>query len=113
VVELVDPRAGSIFESITRVTLVVAGIVPPHSQFEVYDANGRWIGRVDFAWPSKCVILECDGFEYHGDRDAFERDRRRWTALVRAGWRVAIVTWRDVADEPAYLIEVVTDLLAA
>jgi hypothetical protein len=57
--------------------------------------------------------LECDGFEYHGDLDAFVRDRRRWTALSRAGWTIAIVTWHDVVDDTTYLVDVVSDLLAA
>jgi len=113
VVALIDPRAGSVFESITRVSMAAAGLPAPCTQYDVHGQNGRWIGRVDFAWPESKLILECDGFEFHGDRGSFERDRRRWTALVRAGWRVAIVTWHDVVGDRNYLIEVVADLLAA
>jgi hypothetical protein len=113
VVRLIDPKAGSVFESLTRVKLVIAGLAPPETQFDVRDRDGRWIGRVDFAWPAAHLILECDGFEYHGDLDAFVRDRRRWTALSRAGWTIAIVTWHDVVDDTTYLVDVVSDLLAA
>jgi hypothetical protein len=111
--ELIDPRAESVFESVTRVNLALAELPPPTPQYDVYDAVGSWIARVDFAWEDLGVILECDGFEYHQDRAAFERDRRRWTALTRAGWKVAVVTWRDVMHDPGYLVDVMADLLQA
>lgn len=107
---MLDAAAESVFESITRVRVVVAGLPLPVSQFNVFDAAGCWIARVDFAWPELRLILECDGFEFHASREQFERDRRRWTALTRAGWRVAVVTWRDVLGDPAYLLEALHDL---
>ena len=33
--------------------------------------------RVDFCWPEQRVIVETDGYEGHGTRAAFERDRAR------------------------------------
>ena len=110
---LLDPMAESVFESMTRVNLAIAGLPAPASQLNIVDRDGRWIARVDFAWEALRVILECDGFEYHRDRDAYENDRRRWSALTRAGWRVVVVTWRDVVNDPAYLIDLMTDVLAA
>jgi Protein of unknown function (DUF559) len=40
--------------------------------------NAR-VGRfeVDFLWPAHRLIVEVDGYAYHSDRGAFERDRRR------------------------------------
>ncbi|HVU60904.1 MAG TPA: DUF559 domain-containing protein [Mycobacteriales bacterium] len=113
VAKLADPRAASVFESITRVCLVEAGIHTPISQFTVVDRSGGWIGRVDFAWPEFRLVLECDGFEHHSSREAFNRDRRRWNALWRAGWRVAVVTWHDVVADPAYVVDLVAAHLAA
>jgi very-short-patch-repair endonuclease len=55
---------------------------------------------VDFAWPRRRVIAETDGWQAHGTRQAFERDRRRDAALTAAGWRVVRVTWRRLHDEP-------------
>lgn len=110
---LVDARAESVFESISRVDMAVAGLPAPELQVNIYDHNGLWIARVDFAWQEQRVILECDGWEYHRDRDAFERDRRRWTALSRAGWTVIVVTWRDVMESPGYLVEVISGVLGA
>jgi hypothetical protein len=108
---LVDEKADSVFESITRVLLVEAGLPVPTSQLNINDRHGAWIGRVDFAWPEARVIVECDGFEFHDTRDSFERDRRRWSELTRAGWRVIVVTWRQVMTDPAYVVGLVADLL--
>jgi hypothetical protein len=44
--------------------------------------------RLDFAWPSSRIACECDGFEYHGARLAWKRDRLRLAALEAAGWRI-------------------------
>ena len=111
VCELVDPRAGSVFESISRVLFVEGGLPRPITQLNVKDRKGRWIGRVDFAWPEAKVIVECDGFEFHSGRDSFEKDRRRWSELTRAGWRVIVITWSQVTSEPEYVLGLVADLL--
>jgi hypothetical protein len=108
---LLDFRAESMFESVSRVRLAVAGLPAPVPQLNVYSEAGIWIARVDFAWEELRVVLECDGFAYHGDRDAFQRDRRRWSALTRAGWRVVVVTWQDVMGDPTYLVELMADVL--
>jgi hypothetical protein len=56
--------------------------------------------EVDFVWRTRRVIVETDGWEAHGTRAAFERDRRRDAALVAAGWRVMRITWRRLEREP-------------
>jgi len=50
----------------------------------------------DFAWPSLRIGCECDGFEHHGSRLAWKRDRSRLAAIEAAGWRIVHVTWADV-----------------
>ena len=52
--------------------------------------------RLDFAWPAARIACECDGFEHHGARLAWKRDRGRLAAIEAAGWRVVHVTWDDV-----------------
>jgi very-short-patch-repair endonuclease len=108
---MVDGKSGSVFESLTRVSLLDAGVPAPRTQFNVRTRDGGWIGRVDFAWPEARVILECDGYEFHSSRVAFERDRRRWAALTRAGWRVVTVTWTQVVSSPSYVVGLIRDLL--
>lgn len=55
---------------------------------------------VDFLWADARLILEVDGHDTHGDRLAFERDRRRDQVHVAAGYTVIRVTWSQLRDEP-------------
>ena len=55
--------------------------------------------EVDAYWPAQRLIVEIDGYDYHGTRQAFERDRRKDAALVTAGYRVVRITWRRLRYE--------------
>jgi predicted transcriptional regulator of viral defense system len=59
--------------------------------------------RPDFRWTEQRLIVELDGFETHGTRQAFERDRARDRALTAQGWRVVRITKRQLDDEPRRL----------
>jgi REase_MTES_1575 len=61
--------------------------------------------EVDFAWPAVRVAVEVDGWETHGTRTAFGRDRRRAAALALAGWILLRFTHDDVVRDPGYVIE--------
>lgn len=74
--------------------LRAAGMSAPARQFAV----GRY--RLDFAWPALLLALECDGFEHHGRRLVWKRDRRRVATLEARGWRIVHVTWDDVTAHP-------------
>jgi very-short-patch-repair endonuclease len=67
---------------------------------------------VDFLWPEQRLIVEIDGYATHGDRTAFERDRRRDQALVAAGYRVIRITWRQLTTEPYAVIARLAQALA-
>ena len=69
-------------------------------QFEVW-AGGRFLGRVDFAWPEHRVVLEYDGF-WHAENRQFLRDRRRLNGLVSDGWTVLHATAADLEDDEAF-----------
>jgi hypothetical protein len=84
-----------------------AGLPPPVT-------NARVAGwEVDAFWPAHRLIVEVDGFAYHGTRQAFERDRRKDMALTAAGYRVIRITWRRLRDEPYSLTAQLAVLLAA
>jgi hypothetical protein len=55
----------------------------------------------DFRWTHERLVVELDGYETHGTRAAFERDRARDRALMAAGWRVARITKRQLDDAPS------------
>jgi very-short-patch-repair endonuclease len=67
---------------------------------------------VDFAWRAQRLIVETDGWQAHGTRAAFERDRRRDADLTTAGWRVLRVTWARVMREPRAVAIQLSSLLA-
>jgi very-short-patch-repair endonuclease len=67
--------------------------------------------EVDALWPRERLVVEVDGFAYHGNRAAFERDRRKDAALVAAGYRVIRITWRQLVDEPHAVVALLARLL--
>ena len=107
-VDLADERAESPQESRLRVLLRSAGL-RPEPQYAVRDADGRFVARVDLAFPEQRVAIEYDG-AWHGKPGQFARDRRRLNALVAAGWTVLHVTAVDLHD-PVALIGSVLRLL--
>lgn len=80
-------------------------------QVEIFDAYGRFIARVDFLIGDN-VILEADGFEHHGNRAAFDRDRQRWRELQALGYVVVPVTTRDLQYGPEAILRQIRSLLA-
>jgi hypothetical protein len=102
VAQLADGLAGSPQETRLRLALHRSELPPPVAQYTIRDADGRWIGRVDFAWPEHRLAVEYEGL-WHGERQQVARDRRRLNALTRAGWRVIFVTAAELRD-PAALI---------
>jgi very-short-patch-repair endonuclease len=67
--------------------------------------------EVDAFWPAHNLVVEVDGYAYHGNRAAFERDRRKDAALVAAGYRVIRITWRQLVHEPHVVVALLARLL--
>lgn len=83
---LADGRAESPLETFGRLDCVDLGIPPDDLQVEIFDRNGRFLGRGDMGWRLKdgrWLIAEMDGQEFHDDPDALYRDRRRQNDLVQ------------------------------
>ena len=55
---------------------------------------------VDAYWPEHGRVLEFDGWQGHGHRNAFEADRKRDQVMVAHGLRVIRVTDRQLKREP-------------
>jgi very-short-patch-repair endonuclease len=62
-------------------------------------------GRIDIAFPKHSLAIECDGWESHGTREAFDNDRKRTQRLVALGWRVLPITWKHLNEEPMKVVE--------
>jgi len=88
--------------------LLQSSILPrPRLQFEVFDANGDFVARPDFAWPQRRFAVEMDSFKHHGNVEQFRKDRKRLNALTLQGWTVMFGTWDQAERDPeAFLSEV-------
>lgn len=108
--ELSDGRAESPPESRLRLRMILAGLSPV-PQFEVRDAAGRFLARVDLAFPQARVAIEYDGREVHERSDVFVRDRQRQNALLAAGWLVLRYTADDLRLRPVAVMAEVAQAL--
>lgn len=104
VAAFIDGRSESVGESFSRVRFDRDGISAPESQLEVYDDQGRWVGRCDFGWKSSRTLGEFDGREKYlrlrRDGESIEafvlREKRREDALRDLGWQVVRWGWDDL-----------------
>jgi predicted DNA-binding transcriptional regulator AlpA len=102
--ELIRVRRGLNTESALEVkvwrALRKAELDPPRLQLEVHH-DGRFIMRVDFAWPVHRVALHVDSFYWHSRRQAFDTDARQRSQLAALGWVNVFATERSLRD-PAW-----------
>jgi len=68
--------------------------------------------EVDFVWRQERLVVEVDGYAFHADRRAFERDRVRDGELQARGIRVIRVTWRQLTDRPETVLARIARALA-
>ncbi|MFD6895221.1 type IV toxin-antitoxin system AbiEi family antitoxin domain-containing protein [Rhodococcus sp. NPDC060086] len=103
-VRLMSDRSDSVGESRSRVLMIGAQLPIPEEQPDVFDANGRWLARVDFLLPEHGVIGEFDGrIKYRRDgvatteaEDVVFQEKLREDRLRHAGWVVVRWTWADL-----------------
>jgi very-short-patch-repair endonuclease len=60
--------------------------------------------EVDVLYRKPRLVVEVDGYAFHGDRASFERDRRRDQDLTAAGYRVIRITWRQLTETPEAVV---------
>jgi very-short-patch-repair endonuclease len=70
-----------------------AGLPPPETNVVLHGYE------LDFLWRDERIAVEIDGFAFHGDRAAFEADRRRDADLAARGVQVIRITWRQITEE--------------
>ncbi len=75
-----------------------AGMPLPIPGLQFSDAHGQ-PGEIDFAYPDRRIAIEANGFRFHSDRAAFQRDATRSQRLAALGWSLFPVTWSHVMKE--------------
>ncbi|MEX2554823.1 MAG: type IV toxin-antitoxin system AbiEi family antitoxin domain-containing protein [Actinomycetota bacterium] len=106
------PVPDSVFERRLLRTLRRGGLPEPVLQYEVR-IGARLVAAIDFAYPSVRLAIEADGYRWHSGRGRWDRDRARGNQLTLLGWRVIHVTWTDLTQRPATVIEAVRTGLTA
>ena len=57
--------------------------------------------EVDFRVVGTPIVIECDGWRYHGrEREQFERDRDNDAEFAAHGWIVLRFTYRTISTRP-------------
>jgi very-short-patch-repair endonuclease len=110
-VGLAEPRTESPMESQLRLLLHDAGLPRPTAQYEVRLPMGRFIARVDLAYPQWRIAIEYEG-DHHRERDTFRRDISRYNALRAAGWLTLRFTADDVIRQSRQLTQTVRVAIA-
>ena len=82
-----------------------AGLPAPRTNIVIAGFNA------DFVWPEERLIVEVDGYPFHGHRAAFERDHRRDIVHKNAGYEVFRFTMRQLEEEPLYVAAVIARAL--
>lgn len=103
-------RSESPMETRTRLVIVDGGLPRPVAQYVIRDSEGRFIARVDLAYPVERIALEYEG-DHHRERATFRRDIARVNALTALGWIVIRVTGDDIYRNPEQLTRRIAELL--
>jgi very-short-patch-repair endonuclease len=99
----VEPKSESPMETRLRIVLVDGGLSRPEAQWEIADADGVVVWRLDLAYPTEMVAVEYDGaWHWKQRRD----DDRRRAALRALGWDVHVFDFDDVYGDPDRVVEV-------
>lgn len=106
------PLPASVAEMRLVRCLLAAGLPQPVRQYQIR-AQGRFVARVDVAYPWARLAIELDSFRWHAGRGAFDHDRTRRNRIEAAGWRVLHATPADLDDHARHVVAATRALLAA
>ena len=101
--DFVDGGAESPYESLTRLTLIRAGLPAPETQLRVDDESGFPVAYLDLGWRERRLGVEFDGAQHWTDAQQRRRDIERLSDLESLGWRIIRVS-SDMLRTPAVII---------
>lgn len=102
-----DPLAGipeSAMETKLKQLLRRRGLPTPEFQY-VIRHNGRFVARVDAAYPALRIAIEFDSYEHHTGRMAIVRDNDRRNKLKRIQWESITFTAADLSKNGGPALE--------
>jgi very-short-patch-repair endonuclease len=102
--------SASFLESMLRALLSEAGIEGFEPQLLI--TSGTFRARVDLGHRAARIVLEAEGYAFHGSSSDFSADCRRYDELVAAGWLVLRFTYHQVVSDSAWVVATVRRVLA-
>jgi hypothetical protein len=87
------------------------GLPKPECQYKIRDENGRFLARVDFAWPAWRFGLEYLGDEFHAPR-WWGRDERRLRRIEQVAWRIELADRGDIRPSATRLRALLAGVLS-
>ncbi|ROS29048.1 uncharacterized protein DUF559 [Rathayibacter sp. PhB127] len=87
-------------ETLLRLLLIRAGLPEPELNVELYDADGRFVARVDLLYRDQRVVVEYDGDHHRTDKLQYERDIARSEAIQALGYHHLRIRASGVLDHP-------------
>ncbi|MEN8233936.1 MAG: type IV toxin-antitoxin system AbiEi family antitoxin domain-containing protein [Actinomycetota bacterium] len=82
----------------------------PDLQYRLFDPDGAFVGRFDFAYPPRNALIETDSEGWHMDPVSFQRDREKQNRAHALGWTVYRFTWRQLMDDPESVREIIRQI---
>jgi hypothetical protein len=104
-------RLGSEKEALALRRFTEWGVPPPECQYKIRDAKGRFLARVDFAWPAWRFGLEYLGDEPHAPRWWGNDERRLRTVEEAVHWRLELADRFDLRPSATRLRALLLDVL--
>jgi very-short-patch-repair endonuclease len=114
VLERWDPESRpteSEMETLLIRTLRENGLPDPVVQFEISDAAGRFIARVDAAYPAARIAIEYDSKQEHSDEFQIARNDKRRNALQANRYWVLSARHRDLLTGGTVLCDQITAIM--
>lgn len=105
-----DRRCESLLEPLFADIVADTGVEVAY-QYPIVVDGRRYV--VDFAVPPARLVVEVDGLEVHGTREAIDHDLARQNALVLAGWHVLRYTSTHLRRRRPAIRDEVSQLVAA
>ena len=88
--------------------------LPPATfQYRVKDGQGRFVARVDFAYPELKIAIEVDGWEKRAKPERMDADHARQARLAGRGWVVVRFSWNQIVRRPAWVAAQLRSVLCA
>lgn len=112
-VEARDPNAGvpeSVMETKLKQLLRRHGFPTPVFQHQIWHA-GRFVARVDAAYPEHRIAIEYDSYAHHTGTIAHDRDHARRNRLRQIDWEMVAFTAVDIRGDGGEALRTLRTLL--